>query len=38
MALRNIIVLEVFFYQYGKWFAHLFNSHSDELQWRTVIF
>jgi len=31
-------VLVVFFCKYGKLFAHLFNSHGDQLQWRTIIF
>jgi len=30
--------LGVIFYKWGKWFAHLFISHGDQLQWRTVIF
>jgi len=29
--------LGVFFYKCYKWFAHLFNSHGDQLHLRTVI-
>jgi len=36
--LRFLLVGLIIFYKCGKWFAHLFNSHGNQPQWRTIIF